>query len=107
MFRFVKDIRFRVNLETRIWQPKSSGDLTDTDDRRQSVIGGLQRLFPEFRAERNTIFVQDVAQSLGHADGASEKNHFPTCAMRLPNNLSHVFDTAVKSFDRLSPYKKG
>ncbi|PYS51071.1 MAG: hypothetical protein DMG13_19640 [Acidobacteria bacterium] len=70
VFRFVEDVRLGIDLETGIRQSKPRRDLADTHDGRQGIIRRPQRLFPKFGAERNTIFVQDVAQPFGHPERA-------------------------------------
>src|SRR5437867_447518 len=106
VLRFIKDVCLCVNFEAGVGQSKSSRDLADTDDWRPSIVRRPQRLFPEFGAKRYAVFVQDVAQPLSHTGRASQQSHFPSCRMRLPDSLGHIFRAAVKFFDRLSLYKE-
>ena len=51
--------------------------------------------------------MKNVAQALGHADRAAEKNNFAAGHMRLPHHLRHIFNPAVKPLAWLALHKKG
>ena len=82
MLGLIEDVGFGVDLESGIRQPQAGRNLSDADDRNGRLVTRLQRLLAELGPERDSVFVQNVAQPLGHADRAAEKNHLAAGGMR-------------------------
>src|SRR6476620_1248935 len=63
MFRLIEDIGLCINLQADVGQPQTTGYLADSDDRCGWLIRCSQRLLTKLGAERNAVFVQEIAQA--------------------------------------------
>src|SRR5579884_48587 len=102
MFGLIKDIRFGVDIECCVRQPQTGRDLSDSHHWSRSFIGDTQRLFTEFAAERNSILVEDIAQTLCHSESAAEKDHLAALGKRITDGLAHFLDAPVELRSRLT-----
>src|SRR6266850_5717201 len=98
VFGFIEDVRLGIDLQACIRQAQARRDFTDAYNRYARVFDGPEWLFAELASERNSILVEDVAQTLCYAKRTPQKDDIPAGLMPLADGCRHFLDPPVKLF---------